>query len=587
MPDIELTEEGRRLPPPEAYRGGGKRPKRKLDKATGEVYWESPKDTFKIDDWVAAPALLVQPTPTGYPLLTDRSNSWMPSAPEEVLDYILDRGNVVTYSPNKEVHSIFKLFGQKFCQELAYYRGHDIPYEGYWVRTTGNKSLLIRKGNRWGRLSNFHRLQPDDFDPTVDNLEATSQEFYKLLQESGIELANPSSPGAIGQAYLLQMAGNSFPCLRTADIDREHLARAYNTWKAGRMEALQVGHFDKLYNYDFTNQYASILGELQDCRPDYTEWIDSKEYQPSAFYGFVQARVTIPESWLSPMTFRLGEHNLNFPFGTMVAWIAKPELDLLYKMGCQVNIIEGSWGMPMIDCKPFNIPMQKLYHLRDSKFTNAVKAVAVAAIGKIGSTYDDINPKTGEVKEVASATFNPIYIAHLLSEARVRLYNAAILLGDRQQLVSLTVDGILSLKEVAMPKDRESGKLRYVGGGEALIVTDYYKDKPTMPSKYREMLLYSGNGHKFRMAAEVYRGLEVFNRKEGIDAHLELGKSDVISWDVRIGSAVRHTPRITAEDLLRYSYPTDVMEVMDLVDVGRNNDYIGEILFGNLFMGGE
>lgn len=556
---MNWSENGRRLPPLESIPYPQYGSKKRNNGSSG---------TPQTDQWAHCDAILVHPNNDGYPVIEHDGQTCTFKDPVALMDFLLERPYCVTYSDAYQTHSLLKLFPPSFCQALARQRSSMVPYDTpsqrYWVMLGANESLLVRRGQSWGRLSNFHQLEPDGFDVTLPSLKALAQGFYQFLSDAGISIANPSSPANIAQAYIIQHAGRAFPYLRGGNIPVPHLARAYNTYKGGRMEAFQIGHFDNIHCYDFTAQYLSILANLQHCQEPATHWVESSEYQPSAYYGFVRARISYPESWISPISFRLGNRGLLFPFGSdLVVWLAKPELDLLYREGARVEILEGSWGFAEVDVKPFQDPAHKLFTLREhaGPYAKAIKKLGNSLIGKMGSVYTRKKHDSAGMEQITSPVFNPIYISHITSLARAKIYDTALLLGDCGELACITVDGIITTKSTSLPSDRILGQTRFLSSGAGFIATDNFKDRPGQ-AMWRPLVEASVTENDFHFRIDTRHGLYLFNLDEPpAELHDLLGRTSTLEWDIPIGSSIRDNPIMTNKDILTSRYQTDTMDL--------------------------
>ena len=529
-------------------------------------------------NWQLAKPMIVKfNSDNGYPTIWDDDGEFTPQSPDEILEYIINNVDLVTYAPLKELHSLFKLFSSQFCYDLALYK-EKIEYNGYSISCfTPNKITVMTKsgnskytGGRWGRIVNISRFVELE-NPTPKIIKETMLEFLDTIYEGlgDIKLNSLHSPAGVMQDYIMQIAGFAFPTLSKEPIKQTHLQRALNCFKGGRMEANYIGTIKKAYQYDFNSFYPSIIATLPSCNPKYMNWIESNEYQSSAFYGFCLCNVNIPFMPLSPLPFRM-IRRLLFPCGNYTAWLTKQEIDLITSICGKdvITIIEGSWGIPTINNTIFKTAMYKINQLRrNSKFSKLFKLMSVSGYGKMAGIYYTPDKKTGEVKTSTSPLYNPIYASTITSIGRVKLYTLqAQISPNGNGIASLTVDGIVSLRELPDLEDSlYMGEPRLVKEpGEVTLITDYCKDRDK-DGFWRRLVETTGRDNVFTLNSHSRHGLGSFLIEDKNEAHKNLGKEFELYQDLKIGSCVRLNIPMNCNDILRNEYPTIALQEKDLV----------------------
>lgn len=533
--------------------------------------------------WAWANACLVsRDAATNRPVIDDCQGQRRIESPRQLADYLLRNRLSVTASTDGQLAVLWRVFPAGFCAALAKAQpGTPIMFEGDLWRTAGEDGLSVQRGLEFGRLANLSRMLPEGMGETPQGISQWAKGFFNALDGAGFPDAGATlSPGALGERFLLSYA--ALPDLRRPDLATAHLRRACAADKGGRMEAVKLGTFDKVWCYDFVSAYAACLESLPACDPRDCRWFESRDYQPSAYYGFIRAAVKVPSMPLSPMAFHLPNaaihelvDGLRFPYGEATVWLTKPEHDLLRDLGCSLTIQEASWGIVENEYLPFANLVERIFDLRKSspEWSGAMKLILVAMIGKMGSVHYAENYRTLRQVAAPAASFNPIYSAYVRALQRVKLVKAATTLFAPEHIVGLTIDGILSSAPASQEVSGKRGELRLEGVGPATILTDYIKDRPGKTPVWREAAELTGQGKEFKREFTFHGRLGLFRQlRSETEAHDRLGMPITMTPTFPIGSVIRQTPATPdIRDYLRGVIPTSPQRIDQMREASNPN----------------
>lgn len=481
--------------------------------------------------------------------------------PEDILEFIL-RGETC-FIPNPAVFIPLFVKSLDESQIISLETGgiRDYPIGEYSV-TLGRASLLVRKGNRFGRLFSFWEAFPkhfieerllDKYDLSSLSLEDFFQVFGEVLKEcfySGLSLSTFHSPASIISA-LFQGSKSRKMFGHLDSIEPLHIERAHQSYKGSIFESGDCGYSDGYY-YDINFAYPSVIGTLTPCYPPYMEWVDSKEYQSNAFYASILCKVTPSETdryapvslryWTS-FGYRLGSFQV-----PQVLWITLPEYKFLIGGGVKVQILKGSWGVPLRYETPLKGTMDSLYELRENRTVGRlVKSATQSIAGKMGSKWAEdnlilsVNSGTGApeftIEHItrASPIYQIIYSSHINGSIRAEINFYRL----RFNALTSRADGIITPKEI--PSNYLSSKpggLRLKEVGRMGIIDDIICDTPKSPRRLEEILVTSDPKRDSYPILEkrVVSVMEALRVKKSKDWKDSIGTVVVRSQDRRIGS---------------------------------------------------
>ena len=343
--------------------------------------------------------------------------------------------------------------------------GREMSFGGFRVTASSNDGtyFTIRRGNSWGSIFCWW----EDLDPPA--LRDRVYDMLDAFRGSGWEINRLLPPAKMIDKILREKVVPSMMAnISTGGIDIKVLERAWSCFRGGRMEAIELGAVDRVYDYDLNAAYFSVFRELPALNPMLWEWIDSKEYVEDAEFGFCRCYVDCGEDLeIGPVGVRLEVPSkiprTFYPKGDSVAWRTKDEIDMLRMTDkADVEIIEGSWGRPKRyvprALKSASSVIEKL--LADPRTNEYAKYMASISWGKFAS--------------LMSTHWNPIYSSVITSRIRSKITEIA--LARPSDVIAITVDGIV-LKH-PLPDDvisRRIGELKVKVVEDLVSLADYYR----------------------------------------------------------------------------------------------------------------
>lgn len=421
--------------------------------------------------------------------------SCTPKKAEDLLDFIVDSGTCYLASSPNFIPLFIKLLPPEVIRDLINpILGSNYSWKNYNI-TLRKSSLLVRKGNRYGRLysfwdaypaDDFYRIGSLDLEPSPISLQDFFTIFCKVwmaCHQSGLSIDTLTSAASISQSYLLKMCPGTFKTLK--DLSPSILEYAHQCYKGQRFEAVSSGTFEGFY-YDIVSAYPSIISSL--VLPSDLDWVLDSKYHPEAVYGFAYVEETPTKEYnLSPTMFRF-----KTPLGYRLAgltcstrkWLAKPEIDLDINSGlATLKFLKGWWGIPKGSIvEPLRAPMNFLFHLRqDPLLGRLAKSASQTIAGKMGSSWqEDIlevtkwadtfeeMEYTRKTVTKTSSIFQIIFSSTVNSAIRAKVTELALEFNGVPR-----ADGVVTSKEI--PKSRLSdlmGGLVKKNEGKQVVIDD-------------------------------------------------------------------------------------------------------------------
>lgn len=459
---------------------------------------------------------------------------------EDLLAFIVEMGTLIICSnPGQHDLDSFLLLSPNHPElRRAVLNNETVKFGDYIIDFKGRKRLIVRRGNKWGRIFNVQ--------PIINNHEPEEaarimqQLLTNIKEQIGVDICSLVSPATIAQQILMFSCPDAFP--RPMEMEQKILEISLACLKGGRMEAFQIGMVKDCYSWDINAAYLSMLSELPNSKPTFMDWIEDNHFHPEATYGFAFVHTVIPDIGnVAPVGVRSSiTGKLYFPAGEVYAFFTKDDIETLLNIGARIEILDAWWGIPKVVSYPFSVIVEMML-----KCDPILKQIGVTGIGKFGSVYEQ---KTGYM--VASSLFNPVYLATIISRVRRKVFEKA---GATP--IAITVDGIITKEEMNLSS--KAGEFRLDGRGEVCIFNDYFKDRPGK-ERWRKCVM-SGDlsknyfefsyPHRFGLLSERF------------------GESHIVKTRIPIGSLKRRSPCVTVGGLLSESFQTftpTVEEVMEL-----------------------
>ncbi len=348
------------------------------------------------------------------------------------------------------------------------------------------------KENLWqeniveANLYNLRQFYPGQPQPqTIADIEQAAKDVLLAFRRMGLQPTKLTSAVAVYQDILAHM---SVP--RACDVPEESLEAltyAANDIKEWR-EVFQIGHWsgadgDMAADYDITSGYPSEAMNLLDFRK---AKIWKSDTVPSDFdWAIMNGKVTIhPDTKVSPILYWDGTHYVSRT-GTWADFLTNEQADWLKKWQRGTFDMKDGWFLkyPRVCAKPFEAIMQRLFNLRgDSPLRDTIaKSIANGVIGLWQQEFSD----------AYGPYFSPILACQAIS--RVGLKDANFVYENRMidDLISITVDGVLASKLVPCRRDRVMGQWRLNKPGPALVASTGYQwlaDKKPGNVTYEQMM---------------------------------------------------------------------------------------------------
>lgn len=357
---------------------------------------------------------------------------------------------------DREFEPILKYLGEQACTDLL--DGHTINLEGTGVSYRAGSSLSMRKfgGKSYRKIWSLKPFYPSTMMPDEDDcygVQARGERLVKTMIKGRVPLKFTSC-GAILSA-MGRMPFMSCP--------PEVAETAYNCYHGGWIEAIKLGSFDKVYDYDLSSAYPYEASRLWDCSSKNGTWYHTKHVVQEAVYGFCYCKVMMDIGLpFTPIMLRTRARmttsgrfpvrSVRNPIGDWYGWLTLDEIRFIVKnwLG-RVEIEDGFWFVPYRLKRPFapmvnylNAVRQYFERRGDKLGKNIGKVTAASLQGKLVQSFIDRGTR------VSGNAFNPVYAATITS--RVRLKVAEIALENYPDILMIMVDGLLSTKPLAVPK---------------------------------------------------------------------------------------------------------------------------------------
>jgi hypothetical protein len=337
------------------------------------------------------------------------------------------------------------------------------------------KFFGIDKGGGWGHpFSNISDMAQHDV--SLDKIEDNhtpeywfgkakkayeiAMKAYNVYTELGLHPKNSIiSPKSVYEEEFVKL---DLPTLH--DIPPEVAELSYNACMGNWVECFKRGRFEHTTDFDISSAYPHWASKLLDLR--YGEWVHSSEYQPQAYYGYVDVEVNVDKQF-SPVLWKDKDQN-NYTFtGVNRICTTKNMLDYIthFNLG-YYTIVDGWWWKPTKIVRPLQQKLNELYALKSG--STGMKKEIVKRI-MTGSFYGNFIQTVGgkEGKHML-----PPYAAEI--ETNTRLQVASFVeenkLSDR--LLVVAVDGVLVDGKVESIVDKRTGigSWRKSYEGEAIVV---------------------------------------------------------------------------------------------------------------------
>jgi hypothetical protein len=260
-------------------------------------------------------------------------------------------------------------------------------------------------------------------------------------------------------------------------------------------DIFKVGHWqkDEITDFDISSSYPSLMAKL----PDITDakFFESDTLPQDYTWGILRGDITVVKD-VSPFVHEVNGSDC-YPKGILAnKLITTDQLWLLKKYGGLFNMKHGRFFKVDKEAYPFKPLMLELSQKKEhpNKIVHEIaKGISVGVWGMLCQRYpvaENLNTKE-TVSWKLGDNFNSIYGAMVSSRCSVKV--AAFIYENKldESMVSVTVDGLLSEKDIKIPIKKEMGSWRKNEPSPVLIVSQLYQwlgDKHQNGKYYSEMV---------------------------------------------------------------------------------------------------
>lgn len=210
--------------------------------------------------------------------------------------------------------------------------------------------------------------------------------------------------------------------------------------------------------------FPSVVANLYDIRN--CEIIHSNKYQENALYGYCKGIVNIyDEVKVSPIIRVDEKGNSSSPTGTWPDYLTKNDMKFIkdWDIG-RFDILDGHWLFAKKLTQPMKNVTERLLRYKVNGGLRADIAKAMSVGGLYGKLGEDRITEFGP-------HFNPAWFAQVSTE--IRIEDAEFIYRNHLQdnLIHVSVDGILSDKKVELKGNGEAGEWRLSQESPALVLS--------------------------------------------------------------------------------------------------------------------
>ena len=389
---------------------------------------------------------------TGEQCLSDNPSELLtflaePFESEDVIKAVWDLADFVApilkLLPHFVVKHLADSKGSKFENVFLYY----IPSKVFSLKVQGWPNRV-----RFYELVQYYPDYPDPDDAL--NVAAYGTDLLGQLKKVGIYLQGGdrlTSPAAVFEDKILRHV--SLPSFKDAPEGLNSYAYAC----CGRLwiSALQIGRWQqgKVWDYDINSAFAYQASQLFDFRHAKIEHSDT--LVKGAHWGFLRGYVSI-DSPVSPIMYETEDGSLANPVGEWEGCITLDEARFITKnkLG-KFKLLDGWFITFVAPVKPLESIVNRLYAQRQR--TNPTLDLFLKR-GVNGAFYGKFIERFSETE--VGDFFCPAYAAMISTRARLQVGQFILDNNLADDLLHVSVDGLLATKKVAVPDTRDIGTWR-------------------------------------------------------------------------------------------------------------------------------
>ncbi len=327
----------------------------------------------------------------------------------------------------------------------------------YKINYIPNRYFAIHKGYYWGAPFAFfndahqYRNTEASVDTGVEDCvrkakiaQEVGEEVYRALQGIGLKPKSLTSPIKTFEEEVLRKL--DLPSVD--DIPEEAGHFAYECCKGNWVEAFQLGHWDKVWNYDLCSAYPAQIAKLLDLRLG--KWVQSKEFVSEAKYGYCKGIINIDKSVkFTPFIYRQENRQQSLPSlhcvtGKYEKFITKQGIEFLKKWEQgSFEIENGWWWLPEKEERPLEQTINWLFLEKEKREGNertVIKRIMAAMFGKM---LEIRNEEFGK-------QFNPVWAAEVEVGARLEVADFVLRNSATKNLLHIAVDNAILSEPVVL-----------------------------------------------------------------------------------------------------------------------------------------
>ena len=247
-------------------------------------------------------------------------------------------------------------------------------------------------------------------------------------------------------------------------VPKGALKCAFYTYKGGRFEVLQRGHFPKTELYDINSAYPAIIRTL----PDVTlgKWVKVREFSPEYEIGFYLCKVYVLPAFICPITYLIKGVLTTFPAGHFKTYLTFDEI-VAYEKYAFIEVVYGWEFRPSEIELPFmtyidNLFEQKQQYQKTDYQYDLVKKMMNSLYGCFYEKHLE------ETRIIPGILFNPVYASIITAKTRIKLFETAMKHPD--DVIALQTDSILFDKKVHLPTSKKLGGWSLESAGDAVVL---------------------------------------------------------------------------------------------------------------------
>lgn len=407
---------------------------------------------------------------TGYAFLVCDSggrHQWVRSF-DDVVEFFSCDGYtdclLVAYNLNFDAGVMLKWLGERVCAELI--DGGSVSVGACAVEYVPSKYLRFRFGNRFVRIFDVAQYFKGGLDNAakaylnMSKLSMRSKTFVEAdygrrdliaycvrdamlaqglgeyvvtaFDKIGVSVQSLVSPANVLETYVLDQLG-----LRNSvwNVPEQVLEFAKLSFRGAWFENFKSGSFSITHRYDLVSAYPSVIRDLIDL--SFGEWVQSVDRPSGAVYGYVHARVNVPEGCISPVAYKTRGGFVFYPHGEWNAYITMGELDWIREHGGSVRVLEGWWFVTCVEVFPYRSVVDKFFGVKAAASPGSMErwSAKMALVGMYGKFLQHRGSFAGRL-------YNPVYATEVTSRVRLRVADAC--LTDPGSIIAVMSDCVVS-----------------------------------------------------------------------------------------------------------------------------------------------